>query len=82
MARAGHALPARPYHYHQPYPLKSTILATAANPNDMSRHTHKRSRLAEFGVTISGCDWGTRETHTHGWPDGGYGSHWHCKIDE
>ena len=50
------------------------------SPNDMSRHTHKRSRLAEFGVTISGCDWSTRETHTHGWPDGGYGAHWHCKI--
>ena len=45
------------------------------NPNDMSRHTHKRSRLAEFGVTISGCDWSTRETHAHGWPDGGYGAH-------
>ena len=51
------------------------------NPNDMSRHTHKRSRLAEFGVTISGCDWSTRETHTHGWPDGGYGAHWHCQTD-
>ena len=51
------------------------------NPNDMSKHTHKRSRLAQFGVTISGCDWSTRETHTHGWPDGGYGAHWHCKID-
>ena len=51
------------------------------SPNDMSRHTHKRSRLAEFGVTISGCDWSTRETHTHGWPDGGYGAHWHCKMD-
>ena len=50
------------------------------SPNDMSRHTHKRSRLAEFAVTISGCDFSTRVHHGHGWPDGGSGWHWHCKT--
>ena len=49
------------------------------SPNDMSKHTHKRSQLAQFGVTISGCDWSTRVFHTHGWPDGGWGQHWHCQ---
>ena len=49
------------------------------SPNDMSKHTHKRSQLAQFGVTISGCDWSTRVFHSHGWPDGGQGQHWHCR---
>ena len=51
------------------------------NPNDVGSHTHKRSRLAQIGVTISGCDHSTRVFHDHGWPDGGGGRHWHCQID-
>ena len=48
------------------------------NPNDFNNHTHKRQFLAAFGVTTSGCDFSTRKHHTHGWPDGGWGPHWHC----
>ena len=50
------------------------------NPNDFNNHTHKRQYLAGLGVTTSGCDWSTRKTHTHGWPDGGHGPHWHCST--
>ena len=50
------------------------------NPNDFNNHTHKRQFLAAFGVTTSGCDWNTRKTHSHGWPDGGHGPHWHCET--
>ena len=48
-------------------------------PNDFNNHTHKRQDLAAFGVTISGCDWSTRVQHSHGWPDGNSGQHWHCR---
>ena len=50
-------------------------------PDDFSYHTHKRSRLAEFAVTISGCDYSTRHHHDHTWPDGRGGYHWHCKTE-
>ena len=50
------------------------------NPNNFNQHTHKRQYLGGLGVTTSGCDWSTRETHTHGWPDGGWGQHWHCST--
>ena len=46
------------------------------NPNDFNNHTHKRSRLAQSGNNLSNCD---RVTHTHGWPNGGWGQHWHCR---
>ena len=50
------------------------------NPNDFNNHTHKRQDLAALGVTISGCDWSTRVQHTHAWPDGNSGQHWHCQY--
>ena len=49
------------------------------NPNNFNNHTHKRQDLAALGVTISGCDWSTRVQHSHGWPDGYSGQHWHCR---
>ena len=48
------------------------------NPDDFNNHRHQHRRLAQLGVTISGCDWSTRTQHSHGWPDGGSGPHWHC----
>ena len=48
------------------------------NPTDYNNHTHKRQRLGKLGETLSGCDWSTRTQHSHGWPDGGHGQHWHC----
>ena len=50
------------------------------NPNDFSNHTHKRSRLHILGESRSGCDWNTRTHHSHNWPDGGGGQHWHCQY--
>ena len=41
------------------------------NLNNFNKHTHKRSRLAQLGNNLSNCD---RVTHTHGWPDGGWGN--------
>ena len=47
------------------------------NPDNFNRHTHKRSRLHTLGVNLSDCAY-SRESHSHGWPDGGGGQHWHC----
>ncbi len=47
------------------------------NPNNFNQHTHKRSRLHTLGVNLSDCAF-SRELHSHGWPDGGGGQHWHC----
>ncbi len=43
-------------------------------------HTHKRwhPAMGELGVKPSTCL--TIEQHSHGWPDGGGGQHWHCPI--
>ncbi len=43
-------------------------------------HTHKRwhPAMGELGVKPSTCL--TIEQHSHGWPDGGGGTHWHCPI--
>ena len=48
------------------------------NPDDFNNHRHQHRRLAALGVTITGCDFSTRTQHSHGWPDGGSGPHWHC----
>ena len=47
------------------------------NPTDFSNHTHKRSRLHILGENRSDCAH-SRVHHSHNWPDGGGGSHWHC----
>ena len=47
------------------------------NPNNFNQHTHKRSRLGALGVNRPDCAY-SRELHSHGWPDGGGGQHWHC----
>ena len=47
---------------------------------DFSRHTHKRPypSYGELGVKPSNC--AQVEQHSHGWPGGGGGMHWHCPI--
>ena len=44
-------------------------------------HTHKRSRLGEFGLILPGCNEGGKVFHTHDWPDGTSGWHWHWKTE-
>ena len=47
---------------------------------DFNYHTHKRPypSMGEVGVKPSDCL--SIEQHSHGWPGGGGGTHWHCPI--